>query len=651
MRPTHDPSKPRSTRADRTAGLIGWHAVLRVLAVLALSFPGVALGGVTRIAVLDLRNPAGLQAQEIAFLSDLVREETNRWFSGDAYQIMTKENINEFLPPGTDLAACQGASCEVEFGKRIAVDVVVSGAISQLGDGLRASLSLHDVASGDSRANVTAGAASIADLEAQLRAAAQRLCKQSALGARDREGGSVDVNFLDPTRKDDSRRGASAPIGLSSANVDVYVEDQDGQTLAGAVVSIDDHVEGNAPRSIAVSSGAHRLLVEKDLYRPKSVTVDLKPGDARTVTFKLEPDFGLLTVDTNPSGATISLDGNTIGQTPLRPTRIKAGQYRLSVTLPSYVPLLRPINLKPGEKIRVDEDLEADFGSLHVTSTPTKASVTIDGERRGTTPLNLRGIPAGKYQVTVSSDPEAYASWTRTVNIEKGGASHSVRATLERRESETMITTNPPGATVFLDGERVGKTTWRGRLLGGSHQLELVLPRYMPLEKRLIVRPPQPVELRVDLRRGGSGRGGRFTAEDLGLKKIVPPPRPGLLEETRVQRTTRVNGGWLTLAIACGITQVAGIATMATAGEVFGDGSDQFLLGLFLALGPSVGSVHGWAGAFDGSDSKTVPDSTAIEMNKQSLLDWELAREQVRAHNDGVQRQVDRQNRLLERAR
>ncbi|MCB9526880.1 MAG: tetratricopeptide repeat protein [Myxococcales bacterium] len=139
-----------------------------LLALLALLLTGAAP---PRLAVLELTDRAGLRPAEADYLTDLVRAIAGR---RPGLLVLTRENIVELLPPGADLAACE-ADCEVEIGRRLGADFVVSGEIVDFGGELRVLLRLHATRTGALLAGERAGALRLADLEAPLEAAAARL--------------------------------------------------------------------------------------------------------------------------------------------------------------------------------------------------------------------------------------------------------------------------------------------------------------------------------------------------------------------------------------------------------------------------------------------------------------------------------------------
>lgn len=93
-----------------------------------------------RVAVLELTMGKGTPTEAGGYLTDLVRTSALA-LPAKRYFILTRENLLEMLPPGQDLAACEGA-CEVETGRNIGADYVISGEIVTLGGALKVALKL-----------------------------------------------------------------------------------------------------------------------------------------------------------------------------------------------------------------------------------------------------------------------------------------------------------------------------------------------------------------------------------------------------------------------------------------------------------------------------------------------------------------------------
>jgi len=102
-----------------------------------------------RLAVLEFENnvPAKQGVDRIYF-SDLVRGHVQRSVPG--LMVMTRESTEALLKGfGTSLAACQEAGeCEVEIGRKLQADYVVSGRLTKVGRRFKLTLRLHETESG-----------------------------------------------------------------------------------------------------------------------------------------------------------------------------------------------------------------------------------------------------------------------------------------------------------------------------------------------------------------------------------------------------------------------------------------------------------------------------------------------------------------------
>ncbi|MCA1826303.1 MAG: hypothetical protein ABR567_13350 [Myxococcales bacterium] len=128
------------------------------------------------LAVLELRNmlPGGEKAAVSAeYFSDVVR--TNALELAPSLQVMTRENILVMLESaGKKLEECEG-ECEVDTGRRLGADYVVSGEIYRVGPTLRLNLRLHDTHAGALLAGAQAEGTGPSELDRQVRPACAKL--------------------------------------------------------------------------------------------------------------------------------------------------------------------------------------------------------------------------------------------------------------------------------------------------------------------------------------------------------------------------------------------------------------------------------------------------------------------------------------------
>lgn len=117
------------------------------------------------VSVLDLRSNTGMSDVEAAYLTDLARDALARSLPLDQFTIMTRESILELLPEGTRLSDCLDASCEVEIGRTLGADYVVSGEVLEFAQEQRLIIKVHHCQSAAFIGSETAGGISLKDLE------------------------------------------------------------------------------------------------------------------------------------------------------------------------------------------------------------------------------------------------------------------------------------------------------------------------------------------------------------------------------------------------------------------------------------------------------------------------------------------------------
>ena len=150
---------------------------------------------------------------------------------------------------------------------------------------------------------------------------------------------------------------------------------------------------------------------------------------------------------------------------------------------------------------------ERDQLSVSLESRPPGASLRIDGRVVGTTPWSGR-LPPGRRQFDLSLAGHHPA--TRVIQGEPG---QQVRLRVQLIPvglgAVLSLVSDPPGAQVSINGEYVGPAPLRGlQLPSGAHQLELSLPGYQVLQKRIQLHEGETRSLALFL---GSQSGERAT--------------------------------------------------------------------------------------------------------------------------------------------
>jgi hypothetical protein len=159
-------------------------------------------------------------------------------------------------------------------------------------------------------------------------------------------------------------------------------------------------------------------------------------------------------------------------------------------------------------------------GVLVVRSTPRGAAVTIDGRRRGVTPLRLRNLAPGRYTVRVSRRGYATAEREVVLSADRPSPSATVTFPLQRAGrtppasgTDAATTTTafygslsvdslPSGARVFVDGRPVGTTPMVApRVAAGSHVVRVDRTGFLPWTAPIQVVSGQRLRVTASLER------------------------------------------------------------------------------------------------------------------------------------------------------
>ena len=114
-------------------------------------------------------------------------------------------------------------------------------------------------------------------------------------------------------------------------------------------------------------------------------------------------------------------------------------------------------------------------GEIYVESNPVGARVYLNGvEQEGSTPINLTDLSPGSYTLELRLPQYEVATVraeVRSLDILK------INETLVPTFATVSIASDPSGALLYIDGEQVGSTPFRGRVERGQRQLRLELPQ------------------------------------------------------------------------------------------------------------------------------------------------------------------------------
>ena len=199
----------------------------------------------------------------------------------------------------------------------------------------------------------------------------------------------------------------------------------------------------------------------------------------------------MLYVDIQPVPDRVSLDG-TIPALRLREGYLALpGVYRLMAERSGYQRLVREVEITHATNQRVSLALAKLPGYLSV-ETPGIAGATVlaSGEVMGRTPLTDIEVAAGEHQIVVHAD--GYAEFSRTIQIEGLGRRQALTAALVQASASVSVQSSTAGATLWVDGNRIGALPVIAEFPAGTRAIEIRAPGHKPWKQSIAVTAGQP---------------------------------------------------------------------------------------------------------------------------------------------------------------
>ncbi|MCX6698412.1 MAG: PEGA domain-containing protein [Methanomicrobiales archaeon] len=275
-------------------------------------------------------------------------------------------------------------------------------------------------------------------------------------------------------------------------------------TPSGATIVLDGINKGTTPATLTgISAGSHAIILKKSGYADYTTSATVTAGQTASVSATLTPQqtTGSLSVTSTPTGATIVLDGINKGTTPATFTGVSTGSHALVLKKSGYADYSASVTVTAGQTASVTATLSTQqtTGSLSVSSTPSGATIVLDGINKGTTPTTLNGITAGSHAIILKKS--GYADYSASVTV-TAGQTASISATLggQQATGSISVSSTPPGATILLDGINKGTTpTTLNGISAGTHTIVLKKSGYPDYLANIIINAGQTASISVSL--------------------------------------------------------------------------------------------------------------------------------------------------------
>jgi len=244
-------------------------------------------------------------------------------------------------------------------------------------------------------------------------------------------------------------------------------------------------------------------------YRAKRIDVRFESREPVVRDEELMLDSGIVKCVTDPSGATVLVNGVERGVTPLVAEGVPKGLAMVTFRLAGYREESRELRLAAGERRNLNIKLAPIPATLKVISTPEGARVFVDGNYQGKTPLTVQSVKPGARELKL--ELAGYAPVVRTVNA-ANAADITETISMESILGRLQVVTIPGGVKISLDGHAVGTTKARpgaarsdvlllNDIPAGEHSIVAHLDGYKDVSRQIKLEQKQSMEVNIKLPR------------------------------------------------------------------------------------------------------------------------------------------------------
>lgn len=200
---------------------------------------------------------------------------------------------------------------------------------------------------------------------------------------------------------------------------------------------------------------------------------------------EVKPTLGRISINTQPFGASIWLDGQKIENalTPYSLESIKAGKHSIILRKDGYQDFSTTVNVEQNQSSVISETLITQKGIVKILVRPW-GSIFVDGElkKKGTsTPYEI-SLPAGTHRIRVVHP--TLGQWGRNIEVKENFPKEYVVDF--NLMIDLVITSEPNFCEIFIDGKSTDKYTPKKiNLRTGIHKIRVEKDGYISEEKKI----------------------------------------------------------------------------------------------------------------------------------------------------------------------
>ncbi|MCV6614581.1 MAG: SUMF1/EgtB/PvdO family nonheme iron enzyme, partial [Cellvibrionaceae bacterium] len=291
-----------------------------------------------------------------------------------------------------------------------------------------------------------------------------------------------------------------------------------------------------------IEAGPYQLQLKHPLYQDYLAPIDVTGlGQLQQQTIELSPNYGLLNITASDEGAGISLNGKALGEPPMS-VALAPGEHEISLSKGGFKSHSEWRELSPrSEQTLQFAPLQAADALLALGSYPSGAGVTVNGQYRGETPIELALEPGRQYQLRLYQ--AGFKRHSKSVQLAKG-EQQQLHIKLNAELGQVEVQASPAGAKILVDGKLV-KAGQRLQLPARPTRIQVSAAGYVSQSRSITPSPKRPQNLSFKLQTEAQAKLAKLkpsiTAPDGQTLKLMRPKAELTLGSSRRQQGRRAN--------------------------------------------------------------------------------------------------------------
>ena len=254
--------------------------------------------------------------------------------------------------------------------------------------------------------------------------------------------------------------------------------------VSGAEIFVDGTSKGFSPTLIRdLPHGERQLRVSAERYFPAEETVLIEGLDKeQSLDIQLSPAWADISFSSEPASAEVFNNGELIGKTPLT-AEIMEGKHDIRVRLSGYKEWQDDIDVVANKAMRFDDiKLELADAVIFLISNPPRANITLDGQYKGLTPLEIALEP--DKESTIRLFKEGFKPTSKKITAASGDQQH-LNVKLQPELVAVEFNVAPKDARLYVNGKLRGKANQTLRLSAKTHRIEVKKDGYVSYKSNI----------------------------------------------------------------------------------------------------------------------------------------------------------------------